>query len=187
METLSRLQQRLCLFEGDTEFEQAQFVEWVAKFCRLFSIDEERACATFIGTPAQLRAGLDELLVLAGRCGVNMEKATWGKYPNLCPYCLMRPCSCGPRKRELHHRLDIPLPREGLTLGDIQKMLEEIYPDHTSLLQECLDVVEEVSETSLEVWSAKDSRLLEEEFADILARVMRIANKLGVHLEGMIA
>ena len=186
METLSHLQGRLCLFKGDAKFEQAQLAEWTTKFCRLFSIDEGRTQAIFIDTPAQLRAVLDELLVLAKRCGVNMEMAVWAKYPNICPYCLKKPCSCGPRKTKLHKRLDTPPPQGGLTLGNLQRMLGDIYPNHTSLLQECLDVIEEVTESSLEVWSSKDRRRVEEEFADTFARLIRLANTLGVPLEGII-
>lgn len=187
METLSRLQERLYLFKRDAKFEQAQLVGWTAKFCRLFLIDEGWAQAIFVGTPAQLRAVLDEFLVLAKRCGVNMEMAVWGKYPDICPYCLRKPCSCGPGKAKLHKRLDAPPPQRGLTLGNLQRMLGDIYPNHTSLLQECLDVIEEVTESSLEVWSSKDRRRAEEEFADTFARLIRLANTLGIPLEGMIA
>ncbi len=188
METLSRLQERLC-HKRDAKFEQTQLVGWTAKFCRLFSIDEGkgRAQAIFVGTPAQLRAVLDEFLVLAKRCGVNIEMAVWRKYPDICPYCLRKPCSCGPRKAKLHKRLDAPPPQGGLTLGNLQRMLGDIYPNHTSLLQECLDVIEEAAESSLEIWSSKDHRRIEEEFADTFARLIRLTNTLGVPLEGMIA
>ena len=60
------------------------------------------------------------------------------------------------------------------------------FPNHTSLLQECLDVISEVAEASLATWSAKDPRQIEEELADTFARFARIANTLGVPLEGII-
>jgi len=186
METLSRLQQRLCLSKRDAEFEHAHLVEWSAEFLKLFWIDEERAEARFIGTPTTLRWVLDELLILAWQCGVDMEKAVWGKYPNLCSYCLTQPCLCGPRKSGPHKHLNTPPPSEGLALGNLQRMLGNIYPNHTSLLQECLDVIEETAESSLEVWSSKDPCRIEEEFADIFARLMRVGNTLGIPLEGMI-
>ena len=186
METLSQLQQRLCLSEGDIKFEHAQLVEWTANFCRLFSINEEKKQATFIGTPTQLRALLDELLALARRCGINMETAVWGKYPNICPYCLTKPCSCGPRKTGPHKRLNIPLPQKGITLGNFQEILGEIYLNHTSLLQECVDIISEVAESSLAVWRPENPIEIKEEFADIFARLIRVANSLGIHLEGII-
>ena len=128
METLSRLQQRLCLSKRDAEFEHAHLVEWSAEFLKLFWIDEERAEARFIGTPTTLRWVLDELLILAWQCGVDMEKAVWGKYPNLCSYCLTQPCLCGPRKSGPHKHLNTPPPSEGLALGNLQRMLGNYTP-----------------------------------------------------------
>jgi len=170
-----------------SRFEHEQLVGWTAKFCRLFSIDEARVRATFIGTTAQLRVALDELLVLANQCGVNMETAIWNKYPNTCPYCLAKPCCCGPQKAAPHKRLNVPLPQGGLTLGDLQRMLGEIYPNHSSLLREIVDVISEVGEFSWAIWSLADPREIEEEFADVFARLIRIANKVDVVLEGLIA
>lgn len=186
MERLSGLQQRLLSDKSSRPFVHSQLVEWLVQFYHLFSIDEEKLVAKFTRTPAELRTVLDKLLLIAGHYGINMERAVWGKYPKICPYCLRKPCSCGPQKPKPHKHLDVPLPKEGLTLGDIQTMFKEIYPKPNSLLQQSLDVVEEATETSLEIFHSGAPQKVAEEFADLFARFIRVANAIGISLEGIV-
>lgn len=161
------------------------------QFVALFDVDviEKTGNGALRGTPAQFRAVLDELLVLAQIWDVNMERAVWGKYPNKCPYpdCLSKPCICEGQKSRPHKRLRIRLPEQGLTLEEARQMLAEIYPAELSRPQkvQVLNVVEEIDEIENEVRNFGRDRDLRDEFADVFARMAALATHLGIHLEGI--
>jgi hypothetical protein len=164
----------------------ADLPEWVMNFCHLFLIKEENASAIFIGTPAQLRASLDKLFILANKNGIKIESTVWQKYPNICPYCLAKPCSCGPTKTAPHKYLNIPPPEKELNIENLQKMLKEIYPRGTSLIIELRNIISETTEFSLALFSSNNRRDIEDEFADLFARFIRIANTLNINIQGFI-
>lgn len=184
MERLSALQERLLSSGDNRSFSHAEFTLWLYRLGRLFSVNEKEVSVRFIGTPEALRSITNELLVIAGQCGINMEEVVWGKYPNMCPYpyCLAKPCVCGRQKLGPHVSLHIPLPADGLSLGQIQSMLGEIYPTGSSILKEFLDILQEIAEASWEVWEQKDPQAISDEFADSFARLMRLANTLRIRL-----
>jgi hypothetical protein len=157
------------------------------RFAELFDVDilEKTGSGTLRGTPDQFRGVVAELLVLAKIWGVNLERSVWGKYPNKCPYCMAKPCACGPQKSSPHKHLRIRLPKDGLTLLGAQQMLAEIYPGHRSLLEEILHVVEEIDEIETEAITFGKDRDLRDEFADVFARMAGLATHLGIDFKNL--
>ncbi|MFY9457983.1 MAG: hypothetical protein WAP23_03620 [Candidatus Spechtbacterales bacterium] len=158
------------------------------QFLQLFDIDilkKDTGSGAFIGTPSQLRAIMDDLLVLAEISGINLERAVWKKYPDKCPYCMTKPCGCGGHKSRPHRRLRIRFPKTGLTLAEAQRMLAEIYPEHP-LPEAVLHVVEEIDETETEIIISGRDNDIRDEFADVFARISGLATRLEICLEGLI-
>lgn len=191
METIWQLQQRLLSYQE----EQLQGLlqpylerKLHRKIHGLFTVNAS-GNTSFLGTPADFRGMLDELLVIAASCGINIEKAVWKKYPGTCPYCENKPCNCEGRKETSHRRLQAS-PRS-LTLHKAQAMLGEIYPPGKVSLQNIEQHIhEEIMEADLELWawllSAEgSSQKTEEEFADIFAWMMQAANTLDIPVEGL--
>lgn len=182
---ISTLQEQLPSLRGDScTFEHIHLVEWLVELIRLFSIDEQRAQAYFIGTPVKMQALLYQLLTIATSCNINMEEAIWGKYPRECRYCDAKVCECPAQKLGPYKRSYIPLPAEGLSLGEARLMLGGIYPKQRPLLEELHSIIEELGEVSEEKWENSEQNL-REEFADVFARFMRLVNTLGIPLEGL--
>lgn len=83
----------------------------------------------------------------------------------------------GPAKQ-----LELPIPREILSLGYLQAMLGRIYPKGMHSLHEVVEhVIEEIGET-LDALAANDQRQAKEEFADIFAWIMQVANTTDISL-----
>lgn len=196
-ETLSALQKTLLSYRKERPEKYVDeylisttkpFERLLELFLKLFDVDLLDDCGNgaFLGTPAQFRSVLDELLVLAEIWGVDLGKAVWRKYPDKCPYCLAKPCGCGGQKKHPHRRLRISLPEKGLSLSEAQRMLTEVYPSQRSLYEEIRHVVEEIDEVQTEIASLGKDRDTQDEFADVLARIAALATHLGIHLEGLI-
>ncbi|MBU1014896.1 hypothetical protein KKI17_00435 [Patescibacteria group bacterium] len=184
---LSEFQSQLPPFGGSNRsFEHTDLVKLLADLGGLFRMDEDRAILTFMGTPGQFAAVLNSLLQIARMCGVNMESAIWAKYPNICPYCLSCPCICGRTKTAPHTRLIVPLPKKGLSFAEMQKMFEEIYPPSTSSpLLQFRKTAEEIAEVSWEIFTQRSKKAIEEEFADVFARLAGLASIIGIPLAGL--
>lgn len=197
-ERISSLQKRLLSYKRDQSQKFADdylisiaepFDRLREQFVGLFNIDLEEGLGNgaFQSTPAELRSVLDELLIIAEIWDINLEKAVWGKYPDECPYCLEKPCRCtGGKKSNPHKRLRIRFPKKGLTIGEAQQMLAEIYPRKRSICDELLHALEEIDETETEIVVLGTDRDKKDEFADAFARISQLATHLGICLEGLI-
>lgn len=191
METIWRLQQRLLSFREEQlrGLLQPYLERKLHRKIRSMFASNASGDTVFLGTRADFLGMLKELLVIAGSCGINIEKAVWEKYPDRCPYCESKPCSCGGQKKAAHRRLHAP-PRS-LTLQEAQTMLGEIYPPGKVSLQSVQrHIHEEVIEADKELWiwllsGEGDSQKVEEEFADIFAWMMQAANTLGIPVAGL--
>lgn len=179
-EGLSQRQDRLSS-ESNHAFAPSQLIELTACFANLFHLQNGRT--GFPWNPDGLRMVVDQLLIVARRYGIDMEKAVWGKYPKLCSYCTEPECVCGIRKSTSAKQLELPIPTgETLSLEYLQNMLARIYPRGRHQLHETVThVVEEIGET-LDAISAGDRPKAEREFADIFAWMMQVANHLGITL-----
>lgn len=139
---------------------------------------------------------LKRLLCLANILEVDVEKAVWNKYPNVCPYCLKEEnCRCGKnepiyetRKDEYSEKLNDyrknpkNKPR---SLKGFQRMSQRIYgnvnkEDGAESLRTILDhVFEETGEISRAI-RIRDRDNLKNEFADFFMWLMAFVNELGV-------
>ena len=191
METIWQLQQRLLSYQEEQlrgllqPYLQKRLHQ---KILGLFVVNTS-GNTVFLGTPADFLGILDELLIVAASCGINIEKAVWEKYPSMCPYCENKPCACGGKKLTAHRRLRAS-PRS-LTLQEAQTMLGEIYPPGKMPLESVeRHIHEEVMEADAELWmwllSKGSPEKAEEEFADIFAWMMQAANTLGIPVAGLV-
>lgn len=179
-ERITDLQKRLLPLFVTQLFEQLH-----NQFLSLFDLDllkKGQDTDAFKGTPQDLGTIVAEFLARSEMMGVNIEKAVWSKYPGKCPYCSEERCQCGENKRDPHRRLRIPFPDDGLTVGEVQRMLAEIYPP-LSLQEQVLKVAEEIKEAKEEAVSTGVDRDTRDEFADVFARMAAVATHLDIALE----
>ena len=135
----------------------------------------------FIGKPEDFLLLCNHLFLTAGLLGIDLGFAVRKKYPGFCPYCEKTSCQCGVVKPNFHKRWDGPIPPEG-SVVDLQKMLAVIYPPerHTPKYQvkKLLEEIKELQE------AIRDSALIEvqEELADVFARLASLAHTLKLPL-----
>lgn len=180
-ESLSKRQRWLLSTKDNRPFMHSQLIELTACFANLFHVKDGRV--GFPWDPDGLRKVVDRLLIVAARYSVNMEAAVWEKYPWKCSYCTECPCVCGPEKPRKAKQLGIPSPTgEVLGLEYLQNMLAGIYPKGRHRLHETVaHVMEEIGEAS-DAIVARDRPQAKEEFADIFARIVQVANTLDITL-----
>lgn len=158
------------------------------QFLELFDPDllkKDSGRDSFRGTSQQLGAVVGEFLTLAEMMSVDVEKAVWYKYPRKCPYCAAAQCKCGEHKRHPHSRLHVRFPKEGFTIGEVQRMLAHIYPPR-SVQEQVLKVVEEIEEAKREIEDDGKNRDMQDEFADVFARMAALATHLEIDLEEVV-
>lgn len=189
MEGLYSLQQRL-YEENQQRFLQTSESYHIGTF--FHNIISLFSGGSFTGTPAQFRGSLDEFLVLAAHFGINLEDAIWNKFPAMCPYCLEKRCICTPVKKNPAYHLRIKKPKQELSIGFFQEMFGDIYPPMPlyTTIRILFHIFEEMFEVDQELWimtlsNQKKRREAENEFADIIAWMIQMANTLGIDLQGL--
>lgn len=134
---------------------------------------------TFIGIPEDFPLLCSQLFLTAGLLGVDLGLAVRKKFPDLCPYCCNTSCQCKSIKpRPSYKRQNGHIPRES-SLADLQKMIVKIYPpERYDLNHQVKKLLEEISECQEAI---RNSPLIEvqEELADIFARLAPLAHFLG--------
>lgn len=122
---------------------------------------------------------------------IDLEKAVWYKYPNLCPYCFQKKhCVCiaeelkyqadkGQLEKYRERKEEMPL-----TLDAWQKMFERIYGRVNKIkfqVQIWFHLWEEIGEVS-KAFRLHQRKELEEELADCFAWLLAVSTKLQVSL-----
>lgn len=184
METISGLQERLLSYQDNNRsFNPFQLMDLAECFSDLFY--EEDGHASFTGTPAGLRTVLDHLLIIAGLLKIDAGIVVRRKYRNKCPRCRKKPCVCWNRaNKPAYKRSRGHLPSIS-TLAETQKMLDEVFPHRHTIAEEIQRVRDEIAELAdASFYRGKEDE--EEEIADVFAWLARVANTLGIPLEGFI-
>lgn len=167
-------------------------VEWLQNvFSELFEgvPTSQEDPVRFQGTAEKFTTLVDRLLRIASGYGIDLEQAVWDKYPGICPYCEQKPCDCGTEKSGPHRRIGTVKPRD-FTLTELQDMLREIYPPIMPATPRVVwQMAAWIKKLHEEVWELVRARKTgirkeaEEEFADVFARLIQIANAHGIVLQ----
>lgn len=180
METLSLFQARLSSFGRVGRPSDVGLVYLAECFSDLF--EESGKEAQFTGEPEDLRGVLYHLLKIASFLEVDVADAVGKKYPNCCSRCGQKPCTCWnlEKKQPYQSYLD-PLLQE-LSLKGYQEMLGEIFLGWHTLAEEVQHVRNEIFELAQAV-DRRDRSGIEEEIADVFARLIRVVNTLSISLD----
>ena len=180
METLSHLQKRLPSSHLDGRTLDGGIKYLAELFSAYFS--ENRGKARFHGEPHDLRGILRQLVVIGNFLHIDVGTAVRRKYRDYCPRCFYKPCRCwnSPLRSAYKARMG-RLPKER-TIIEMQSMLNEVFPHRHTLAEEVQHVRDEIVELLLAV-ERQNRGSMEEEIADVFARLARVANTLGISLD----
>ncbi len=124
---------------------------------------------------------------MANRLHIDMEKATWQRFPGVCSYCGHQPCICNNLKPTKRARSLSGKTKTLKTLNDYQKMFALIYPpEKRTLFEAGVHLAEETGEVNEAIHSywgehRKDYfKNIENEFADWLSCFFGVANSANI-------
>ena len=167
-------------------------VAWLMRAAdELFSSrhDTSGSYVFFKGTATTVCELVYELQHIASDYRISLEDAVWNKYSYKCPYCGYIPCECWNGKANPHRRFQVPKPKD-FTLDELRAMLKEIYPPSMPAIPEMVwRMAVWLKKLHEEVWELVRARReesqkeVEEEFADVFARLMQIVNAHGIILD----
>ena len=179
-ETLSQLQARLSSFGREGRPSDIGLAYLSECFSILFK--ESGKEARFAKEPEDLRGVLYQLLKIASFLGVDVADAVGKKYPNCCPRCGQKPCICWNLEEKPPYQQDLDPLLQELSLKGYQRMLGEIFLAWHTLVEEIQHVGSEIFELA-EAVDRQDRSGIEEEIADVFARLTRVANTLDISLD----
>jgi NTP pyrophosphatase (non-canonical NTP hydrolase) len=136
--------------------------------------------------PQGLAMSLAWALAIAVRLHIDLGKELWEQYPNACPYCGTKPCSC--RGKRADKRICVKVPKDRpRTFRECQQMLKDIYPENT-LEDSGRHLAEEAFEVSKAVMnfngrhSPKLFKEIRLELIDVIANIIGVANCAEIDL-----
>lgn len=154
---------------------------WYRKFLlSLFSIQQDET--VFVGSKEEYKKFIVSLFKIAEEQNIAPLNVVWTKFPNCCPYCLAGTCECrGAYPRHRSPKKEIPF---GFSPREAQVMLTRIYPRtcRASIDAQLDHISEEVGELLQEIRVGHVRRKLEDEWADVIARVLQLATGMGIEL-----
>jgi NTP pyrophosphatase (non-canonical NTP hydrolase) len=118
---------------------------------------------------------------------IDLQKTVLERFPYKCSYCGECPCVC--KAKKVQKRSAIIRSKHGVpkTLGEMQKMFNDVYPAKTRTLEHAgIHLAEEVGELAEAVLqfrghhTNKDFEQLKLEAADLYSCFMGVFNSLGV-------
>ena len=162
----------------------ARLLESIAKCSQHVNRSHESEIAKQLPT---LFAWYCSLVIKAQPKDGSMSEILWRKYPNCCPYCLAKPCTCPHYKKSLEDNIEKlqvkaedNIDQRPRTLKDWQNMFSRIYPRNPQGYEQksnFMHLIEEIGETA-EAYRLKyfypDN--LGNELADVLTWILGIAN-----------
>lgn len=184
-ETLSAFQKRLfSSFKDGRSFDIGLVYNLSEIFSTLFVEDD--GAADFVGEDDGLCGILRQLLLIGTLLDVDVGIAVRRKYRHRCPRCRVKTCICWNWEEKppyRHYPGSLPAER---TLWKTQQMLNKVFPKRQSLAEEVQHVRKEIVELidAIGYESGYQSQTgIEEEIADVFARLARVANTLRISLD----
>ncbi len=120
---------------------------------------------------------------------VDIESEVWKRFPYLCSYCAVCPCSCSEKKCKKRKKVSINKGKKPKTLEEFQNMLNKIYPAEKRTIEHTgVHLAEEAGEFSEAILTYrgghedKDFKNIELEAADLFSCIMGVFNSLGMNV-----
>lgn len=130
------------------------------------------------------------LMAVANRLHIDIEKAVWKRFPNVCSYCGTCPCSCKKTKVDKRKKIRQDGSLKPKSFRGFQDLFEGIYPSSSRNLTDAgIHLAEELGELSEAIHNYLGSHLqkkfasIEYELADYLSCAFGLANSAGIDLE----
>jgi NTP pyrophosphatase (non-canonical NTP hydrolase) len=127
------------------------------------------------------------LMAVANRLHINIEEATWKRFPLKCSYCGQSPCECKKIKSGGKAKFFRDISGRPGSLAGFQKMFRSIYPpDSRSLFEAGVHLAEEMGELSEAVHcylgehQKQQFEQIELEAADYVSCVFGVANSAKI-------
>lgn len=133
-----------------------------------------------------LIVSLEWFLALINRYHLDLEAASWKRYPFKCPFCMDIPCSCQ-TDAKIAQKTGRPPIGKPATINDWQKMLEKIYPADNidDLHRDHLSCCDDLNHRIRLFMSEKEKchfENIERLSADYFIAYLRLANVLKIDL-----
>ena len=120
---------------------------------------------------------------------INIEDEVWKRFPYLCSYCGLCPCSCKKEKIKERQKVIINENKRPKTLKDFQNMFCEIYLPQTRTIEHAgVHLAEEIGEFSEAILTYRgqhkdeDFKKVALEAADLFSCFMGVFNSLGISI-----
>lgn len=138
-------------------------------------------------TTLNLLITLNWFMSLMNQFHIDLGRATFKRFPNVCSYCGNRPCSCKKEKLQTRRRIRIEGKKISRTIAEFQAMFSEIYPKESRTLGHAgIHLAEEMGELAEAVLvyrgerNEKDFEKVSEEAADFLSCLFGVCNSWDI-------
>jgi NTP pyrophosphatase (non-canonical NTP hydrolase) len=138
-------------------------------------------------TKTNLLIALSWMVAITNRLHIDIEEEVWNRFPYLCSYCGVIPCSCKSMKTEKRVLIKIDDHRRPHSLGAFQKMFAEIYPsegrtpaDGGVHLAEEMGEVSEAMHNYMGQHQQKQFAEVKLEISDFVSCLFGVANSLDI-------
>ncbi len=129
------------------------------------------------------------LTAIANRLHIDLEKAVWERFPQVCSYCAHCPCVCKKEKIIKRIKITVKSSNKPTTIDQFQKMFNKIYPSNTRSLSDAgIHLAEETGEISESInlflgeHKSKQFEYITQELADWASCMFGVANSADINI-----
>lgn len=126
-------------------------------------------------------------MAITNRLHIDIEDVIWDRFPYLCSYCGMKPCSCKSIKSDKRVQVKMDNTKRPHGLGAFQKMFADIYPPSGRTPADAgVHLAEEMGEVSEAIHNFMGQHQLKQfnevkiELADFVSCILGVANSLDI-------
>lgn len=118
---------------------------------------------------------------------IDIEDEIWKRFPYVCSYCALCPCSCKEKRIEERQKVFVDEKKRPKTLKEFQNMFSKIYPlENRTIEHTGIHLAEEMGEfaESILIYRGGHKKMdfdrIPREAADLFSCLMGIFNSLGI-------
>lgn len=129
------------------------------------------------------------ILSMCGTLGLDLNSLLAKRFPGVCPYCKSEVCTCDPQQKPPIAETAEAVSDLELTLTEWQSLFERMY-GAANKAKKPLDRAAKAAEEAAEVVRAIQAGQIDlfvAELADLVTRIIAIANRVGFNLEEWIS
>ena len=130
-----------------------------------------------------LLIALNWFMSLMNQLHIDVQAATFKRFPNLCSYCGSRPCVCKKQKVKKRKKVVARNGKKPGTIAEFQRMFSDVYPPESRTLEHAgIHLGEEMGELAEAIATyrgsreAQDFENISQEAADVLSCLFGILN-----------